>query len=261
MQHYRDRNIQPLQSFAAWSLGFCSSAIALGLGLSAAAQPLPDITPNHPNRPDVPAVNLDIDGANLVLDAPLQLDILQPEAPPIPDNVVTATTISETGLTMPSLWLVRDQITAWFYDYSDNHENSQDSPNLPLIENWIAYPGSAANVRRIDLIVSTVGWSTLNYLERYTMLTQVGATARDFQYSVRIFNTQAEFQGAYICDFESGRARAPVNAAPSASPNADAPPAVQLPDCEVVLDTFGPGGLRGRTNLLDASPATDPTVP
>jgi hypothetical protein len=113
--------------------------------------------------------------------APLELELLtNPRG-----NVVTANTINQSELTVPSLWWAKD-----------NSENK-------LLDNWIAYPASGRESARVDLIVNQQIWSLLDYLERYDFVNRLGYTARNSGYNVRVFNYQQELLGTYTCSFTS----------------------------------------------------------
>lgn len=119
------------------------------------------------------------------------------------DRVVTANTISQSRITVPSLW--------W----------SKENYGNKLLDNWIAYPASTNQPGRIDLIVNQQVWVLLDYLERYNFINQLGTVARqscskeltnsvtgenmscEQGYNLRVFNYQQEFLGAYTCDFDS----------------------------------------------------------
>ncbi len=113
--------------------------------------------------------------------APLELELLTNPKP----NVVTANTISQSELTVPSLWWAKD-----------NSENK-------LLDNWIAYPASGRESPRVDLIVNQQIWSLLDYLERYDFVNRLGYTARNYGYNVRVFNYQQELLGTYTCSFSN----------------------------------------------------------
>ncbi|RCJ25619.1 hypothetical protein A6770_27470 [Nostoc minutum NIES-26] len=112
--------------------------------------------------------------------APLELDLLtKPKG-----AVITANTIDPKGLTVPSLW--------WAQENSENK----------LLDNWIAYPLSEKEARRVDLIVNQQIWSLLSYLERYSFVNRLGSLARKDGYNVRIFNYQQELLATYTCNFQ-----------------------------------------------------------
>jgi hypothetical protein len=113
---------------------------------------------------------------------PLESGTNSPPAPIVPSgSVLTANTISQTGLTRPSLWWANEQF------------------GNKLLNNWCAYPDE----RRIDLIVNRQIWSLLTYLERYAFVNHFGTVARDFQYNVRVFNQQNAQLATYTCNFSA----------------------------------------------------------
>ncbi|HAZ46361.1 MAG TPA: hypothetical protein DDW76_02155 [Cyanobacteria bacterium UBA11369] len=112
----------------------------------------------------------------------LQQGTNPPPTPRLPSgSVLTANTISQTGLTRPSLWWADEQF------------------GNKLINNWCAYPAE----RRIDLIVNRQIWSLLTYLERYAFVNHFGTVARDFQYNLRVFNQQNSPLATYTCNFST----------------------------------------------------------
>ncbi|MBD2355909.1 hypothetical protein H6G41_14990 [Tolypothrix sp. FACHB-123] len=113
-------------------------------------------------------------------DAPLELSLLTK-----PNNsVITASTISQRNLTIPSLW------------------RAQNSAENKLLDNWIAYPASQDEPARVDLIVNQQIWSLLDYLERYDFINRLGTSARRDNYNIRVFNYQQELLGTYTCNFQ-----------------------------------------------------------
>ncbi len=121
--------------------------------------------------------------------APLELELLtKPHG-----NVVTANTISQSELTVPSLWWAKD--------------NSEKK----LLDNWIAYPASGRESARVDLIVNQQIWSLLDYLERYDFVNRLGNNARTYGYNVRVFNYQQELLGTYTCSFAASPASCRIN--------------------------------------------------
>ncbi|MBE9128990.1 MULTISPECIES: hypothetical protein [unclassified Coleofasciculus] len=113
---------------------------------------------------------------------PLQVELLNPEAPPPPPGIITANTIPQDHIATPSLWWAQEQF---------------DRFGGKLLTNWIAYQDE----KRIDLVVSRQPWTLLDYLDRYSFVTQFGAVARDYQYNVRVFNDRAAPLGSYTCDY------------------------------------------------------------
>jgi hypothetical protein len=168
---------------------------------------------------------------------PLDLDALKPDR--TPHSVVTATTISQFGLTVPSLWWIREQIAA------------VEAFGGKLLQNWLAYPPSkGSGVGRVDLVVNRQLWSLMDYLERYEVIHHFSTAARDFGYNVRVFDDRANFLGAYICDFRIAKLEKAVTSQLE-------PP----PTCNLVLDAGGKSGLRGGSNLFNGgSPKVPDTV-
>jgi len=158
-----------------------------------------------------PAIALDPQ-ALLLLTQPLtssEISLLQQGAP-LPDpSWVTAETISQTGLTTPSLWWAKQQFGG------------------ELLDNWIAKPGTDDVPNRVDLLVNQQVWTSYDYLDRYAFLNQMGRVAQDFGYSTRVFDGQGQLLGAYICDFDLAEPRSTSSA------------------CRVFLDPSGVGAVRG----------------
>lgn len=117
--------------------------------------------------------------------APLELSLLAPDAPINNQTVVTANTISQDDLTVPSLWWAKQQFAS------------------KLLDNWIAYPSDGITPGRIDLIVNRQMWSLLDYLQRYEFVHHFGTVARDYRYNIRVFNYQQELLATYTCDFST----------------------------------------------------------
>ena len=116
--------------------------------------------------------------------APLELNLLNK---PI-KSVITANTIDPEKLTLPRLWLAK--------------ENTEGK----LLDNWIAYPASKKEPGRVDLLVNQQFWSLLDYLERYDFVNRLGTAVRKDGYNLRVFNKQQEFLAAYTCNFNTSPA-------------------------------------------------------
>jgi hypothetical protein len=113
---------------------------------------------------------------------PLESGTNSPPTPTTPSgSVVTANTISRTGLTLPSLWWANEQF------------------GNKLLNNWCAYPDQ----RRVDLVVNRQIWSLLTYLERYEFVNHFATVARDFKYNLRVFNQQRRLLATYNCNFSA----------------------------------------------------------
>ena len=113
-------------------------------------------------------------------DAPLELNLLNN-----PKGVITANTINQAQLTIPSLWWAK--------------ENSENK----LLDNWIAYPAEGTQTARVDVVVNQQYWSILDYLERYNFVNRVGSLARNYGYNIRVFNYQQERLATYTCNFNT----------------------------------------------------------
>jgi hypothetical protein len=192
---------------------------------------------------------------------------------PVDPSIVTADTIHQSRLTIPSLWWAQAQFGG------------------KLVQNWAAYPAHDGVRPRVDLVVNRQIWSLLSYLERYTFLSHFGTAARDFGYSTRVFNQQGEALAAYICRFPENITATPEDGVadqpPSDSTDSSAPHGAagggdaasdrlaenapenvpderiaessihltqesdrpdQMPDCSVDLDSSGAGAFRGRSS-------------
>jgi len=112
---------------------------------------------------------------------PLETEFLEPDTI-LPPNIVTANTISQQNITIPSLWWAEEQF---------------DEFGGKLLVNWLAYQDK----QRVDLVVSRQPWTLLNYLERYSFINHFGTVARDYNYNVRVFNDRAEPLATYTCDY------------------------------------------------------------
>ncbi len=129
---------------------------------------------------------------------------------------ITSKTFSATGLTLPSLWWVKEQFA------------SKEPFAGKLLSDWSAYPATATQPARIDFLVNRQLWSLLDYLERYSFINEFGAAAREYGYNIRVLDSAEPGRSpiaSYICDAKT--------------PN--------LP-CLVNLDSSGKAGFRGRSN-------------
>lgn len=99
-------------------------------------------------------------------------------------NFLTNETISETGLTVPSLWWAQEQF---------------DPFNGRLINHWLANPEQ----KQIDLVVNRQLWSLLDYLERYRFVNNMGTVATEYGYNLRIVNRENRCLAIYQCNFQS----------------------------------------------------------
>ncbi|GAB4139921.1 MAG: hypothetical protein Fur0046_15320 [Cyanobacteria bacterium J069] len=169
---------------------------------------------------------LDDEMTRLLLSSPPDLTLAQPGAI-LPDpDIVTANTISQQGLTLPSLWWARDQF------------------GEQLLETWLVYPPSEDAPQRVELVVNPQVWSIYNYIERYTFVNQFGASASTYGYSTRVFDRQGNLLAAYLCDFSGGPSSVPLNQSAGRR------------DCDIVLRSEGIAGLTGRPTPTAATPTT-----
>jgi hypothetical protein len=113
---------------------------------------------------------------------PLDTELLKPDLPYRGGDIITANTISQTGITVPSLWWAKQQF---------------DEVGGKLVNNWIAYQDE----KRIDLVVNRQPWSLLDYLGKYRLVNKFGAVARDNNYNLRVFSQQAALLATYTCNY------------------------------------------------------------
>jgi len=112
--------------------------------------------------------------------APLESNLLQAKTTPTNGRkVITADTISQTGLTTPSLWWAKEQFAG------------------KMLDNWLAYPDE----KRVDLVVNRQLWTLLDYIGRYSFVNQLGTVARQNGYNTRVFNQQKVLLATYTCNF------------------------------------------------------------
>lgn len=152
-----------------------SSQLLIGIGISAitslsfANALLPP--PSYSQTPTVPQPS----------QAPLELGLLQGANGD--GRIITSNTISQQGLTVPSLWWAKEQ-------FGGN-----------VLSNWLAYPAQGETAGRIDLLVNRQNWTSLDYIGRYEFVNRFGTVARDYGYNIRVFNEQEELLASYTCNF------------------------------------------------------------
>ena len=112
---------------------------------------------------------------------PVDWELLEKNVHPTGQSIVTADTISQTQLTIPSLWWVRQQF---------------DPFGGKLITNWLAY----AEKKRIDLIVNRQLWSLMDYIDHYRLVNNFGTVARQYGYNLRVFNQKKICLAVYYYD-------------------------------------------------------------
>ena len=142
---------------------------------------------------------------------------------------------SPENFTIPSLWWSQRQLG--------------DAINERLIDSWRAYNTSdrtehdlefsSHNTSHVDVVVNGQLWPSLNYLERYHLINQLGQSAKDYRYQLRVFIGNRPV-GLQVCDFDGDIVR------PIPLENPVAPDEVELtPVCAVVLNYFDQGAIRG----------------
>jgi hypothetical protein len=129
-------------------------------------------------------------------DAPLVPEWLENKTQFSSGEAITDKTISETGLTIPSLWWAKEQF---------------DPFGGRLINHWLA----DRNQRRIDMIVNRQLWSLLDYGKRYRLINQFGTVAREYQYDLRVFNQQKKCLATYTCNFSLNPHQCEINFEPA----------------------------------------------
>ncbi|RMH77620.1 MAG: hypothetical protein D6680_04580 [Cyanobacteria bacterium J007] len=168
-------------------------SIASGLILSSGMRVARSQTLEH-DRPKEPHILPEFSGdfypGNLPTNAnrppifpPLDLSALESGKASDSSIPITSSNISQSGLTIPSLWWAREQFGG------------------KLLENWLAYPGENGGGGRVDLVVNRQIWSLRDYLERYQFVNHFGQSAKDYGYNTRVFNRQKRLLAAYTCDF------------------------------------------------------------
>ncbi|MDB9314835.1 hypothetical protein PN462_17105 [Spirulina sp. CS-785/01] len=108
-------------------------------------------------------------------------------------KLITEQTISQMGLTTPSLWWAQTQF-------------GRDK----LLQNWLAYPEQ----KRIDLIVNRQLWGQMDYLAQYSFVNKFGTIAREYDYELRVFNRQPQCLAVYWCNTETPNSRCEIDLQP-----------------------------------------------
>lgn len=139
------------------------------------------------------------------------LPTLTPGACRVGADVITSNSICQSSITIPSLWWLEEQYRQL---------------NGKLVNTWLAYPDASGPSRRVDLVVNQQVWSLLDYLERYKFTDWFGATARDYGFNTRVFNSQGRLLASYTCAFTPNSSTTQV-----------------LPACRLFVDSLGKTGL------------------
>lgn len=93
-------------------------------------------------------------------------------------NIITADTVSDKGMTLPSLWWTSEQFPA------------------KLVTNWIA----DRNQKQVYLLVNAQYWDLLDYIDRYRMIDQFGRVAQGYGYNLKLCSSQKIVLARYSCD-------------------------------------------------------------
>lgn len=117
---------------------------------------------------------------------PLETQWLDPNNNPRDQGVITEQTISQSEISLPSLWWTKEQF---------------DQQNGRFISNWLAYPEQ----QRIDLVINRQLWSLLTYLDQYQFVDKLGTVARGYDYNLRVFNQQGKCLALYYFNSEKKR--------------------------------------------------------
>ncbi len=162
----------------------------------------------------------------------------------------TESSMSESGLTVPSFWWLRDEISA------------QAQFGRRLIDRWLACPGTNGQSNRVDFLVNQQVWSLLDYLERYQFVHRLGTVAGDYRHNVRVFNRQGSLLAAYTCAFNTDVAntKETVDTLKSGTLKSNKLKSQASLACSLALDSTGKFGIRGRTSPDGLLPTENDTV-
>lgn len=184
-----------------WSLCFIFLEFIIGVRVS--AQKLPEIREEtielEKTEGDVSSVEESPSPVSVSIE-PLDVCWIEENSDCTSESpIITKDTISQTDLTVPSLWWASEQFGG------------------KLLENWLAYPEE----RRVDLVVNRQRWTLLDYLQRYAFVNQMGTVARSDGYNVRIFNRQEPDMpiATYTCNFSMSLPQCEIEINSGARPN------------------------------------------
>jgi hypothetical protein len=108
-----------------------------------------------------------------------QQSLSQNRAKAVKENAIRAESFPP-----PSLWWAKEQ----FDPFAGR-----------LIEDWKV----EVNSQQIDLQVNRQLWSTLDYENRYQLVSKFGTIARESHYNLRIVNAQNKCLAVYYCQFDT----------------------------------------------------------
>lgn len=109
---------------------------------------------------------------------------------------ISSFTPSQTAMSTPSLWWAVEQ-----YD--------------PLDGKLITYWEANSNTNVINFVVNNRFWQTLDYLDQYSLVNQLGTVARDYRYNLNLISQQDDCLATYTCNLS-----------------------VTPPQCQIQLNTF-----------------------
>jgi hypothetical protein len=101
---------------------------------------------------------------------------------------ITDKNIQQAQLTEPSLWWIRDQLSA------------QNKYGESLVTGWLACSGTQ-EPNRVDVVVNAQIWSLLDFFDRYEFIQKFGTATTGYGYNLRVFNPQGGMLAAYTCSF------------------------------------------------------------
>jgi hypothetical protein len=161
--------------------------------------------------------------------------LLNGEQPRTDEGAIsTDQTPSPENFSVPSLWWPQQQLG--------------DAINERLVDSWRAYANSANNlnnatpeidVPHVDVVINGQLWPSLNYLERYSLMSQFGQSAQDYDYQLRVFTGNRPV-GLQVCDFH-GDIVSPIPLEDPTKPGE----IILKPVCAIVLNYFDQGAIRG----------------
>lgn len=151
----------------------------LSLGSSAIAQAPPSTAETAPSRQILEQLlslpsQYDL-GLGYLSDRDRNWQVVEDDAP------------GKTGLTPPSLWWSRDQLTNSLGGYR-------------LVRNWIAFRSASTQLNVVDVQVDSQYWDPQEDVEKYAILNRFGTAAKQYGYQLRLYRSFTVI-GIYACDF------------------------------------------------------------
>jgi hypothetical protein len=156
---------------------------------------------------------------------PITLERLESTDWPDDGSVITDSTISQTQMTIPSLWWTRQQFAS------------------KLLNRWVAFSGVDGTPRRVDMLIHQPVWNRMSYVERYSFVNRFGRVAAENGYNIRVFNPQENLLAAYFCSSNLDVASGAQTNFRTEATNRDASKQLSDRDCNIVLRSTGAGAL------------------